>query len=332
MAKRDKLTHRQKRQVAQKQRQRLKKTDKPPELSDLSEARDGIIISRFGEQADVLSLGEHQQYRCFLRQNLGAPVPGDKVSFRLDPNNQGIVEAMYERNSVLTRPAQHQGVKPIVANIEQVFIVTAPLPDFSSVLLDRYLVAVNNAQLKATIIFNKWDLCAEISAQAIESQLPIYQSLGYPVLKTCAKNNLGINELSEKLKNSQSIFVGQSGVGKSSLINSLFPQQESLVNKVSENSRLGQHTTTASKLFFFEQNDGFIVDSPGVREFGLWHLEPEDIVSGFVEFQPYLSTCKFRDCSHINEPGCSIIQAVKDNKIYQQRWNNYCKILLAKDK
>lgn len=331
MAKRDKLTQRQKRQVARKQQQRLSKKADLPELSDLSLPKEGLLSSRFGEQADVICLEDHKQYRCYLRQNLGAPVPGDMVQFRLSKSGPGIVEVLHERKSELTRPAQHQGIKPVVANIDSVFIVIAPLPDFSSVLLDRYIVAVENAQLKPIIVANKWDLNEEIESQNIEQQLKIYQRLNYPIIRVSAKSNLGITELMELASNNHSILVGQSGVGKSSLINRLFPKQESIVNKVSENSRLGQHTTTASRLFLFDNSEGFIVDSPGVREFGLWHMEAEQITNGFIEFSPFIGSCKFRDCKHRNEPGCKITEAVSEEKIATQRWENYCKILASLD-
>ena len=331
MAKRDKLTQRQKRQIARSQKQKLAKEQELVELGDLSPPQKGLLSSRYGEQADVISLDDRQTYRCYLRQNLGAPVPGDQVQFRLSNNGQGVVEAILSRKSELTRPAQHQGVKPVVANIDNVFIVIAPLPDFSSTLLDRYLVAVESAGLKPIIVANKWDLEDEIATQEIEEQLEIYARLNYPLIKLSAKTNLGVASLMEHAEECHSILVGQSGVGKSSLINRLFPSQESLVNQVSENSRLGQHTTTASRLFLFENCEGFIVDSPGVREFGLWHMEQEDIAEGFIEFRDYIGGCRFRDCKHRNEPGCEIINAVKSDKISEQRWVNYCKILDSLD-
>ncbi len=329
MAKRDKLTQKQKRQVARKHSQRLRAEESTSRLSDLSPPKEGLLVSRYGNQADVVDIADMQKYRCHLRQNLGAPVPGDQVNFRLDSNNHGIVEAIHQRQSILQRPAQHQGVKPIVANISRIFIVVAPLPDFSATLLDRYLVAVTDANIAATIVINKWDLVDEIKQQNIESQLSIYQNLDYPIIKVSSETGLGIDTLKDSAINQKSILVGQSGVGKSSIINCLFPTQKRQVNVISQNSRLGQHTTTSSLLFLFEQRSGFIIDSPGVREFGLWHMDQPTIADGFIEFADYLGTCKFRDCKHVNEPGCEIISAVKQQKINHQRWRNYCKIISA---
>lgn len=327
MAKRDKLTHRQKRQVARKQREKLGNQTNIDELGDLSEPRQGLLVSRYGEQADIFDLQEKSKYRCYLRQNLGAPVTGDRVMFRVDQNRQGVVEVIHPRESLLERPAQHQGLKPVVANIDLVFVVIAPLPDFSATLLDRYLVALQNAGISVQIIANKWDLELEVERQQIESHLKPYHNLHYPIIHFSAKSGLGLQRLISIMDGKRSILVGQSGVGKSSIINQLFPHQESLVNKVSENSRLGQHTTTASQLFMFEQSNGFIIDSPGIREFGLWHMDSQTVANGFIEFEAYIGTCKFRDCKHLNEPGCEIIAAVNANKISPQRWQSYCKII-----
>ncbi|MET1256628.1 small ribosomal subunit biogenesis GTPase RsgA [Aliikangiella maris] len=343
MAKRDKLTQRQKRQVAHKQRQRIQQQTAPlaeHQLGQLSESLEGLVISRFGEQADIMNLCDQKVFRCYLRQNLGSIVSGDKVVFRLAENEQGIVEARHSRDSVFERPSAHQGLKAVVANINQVFIVAAPLPDFSAALLDRYLVAIEDANnqcdipLKIIILLNKWDLQSEIIDQSIEEQLTIYRQLDYPIIKVSTKTGLGIDLLKQHAVHQQSILVGQSGVGKSSIINHLFPQQESLVNQVSQNSRLGQHTTTTSQLFLVKEMtttensvDGFIIDSPGIREFGLWHMDSHKVAAGFKEFLPFIGACKFRDCQHINEPGCAILQAVDTKQIALQRWQNYCKIV-----
>lgn len=335
MAKRDKLTQRQKRQVARTQKKRLEKHSLPQELGELSSPIEGLLVSRYGEQADVLDLSNHQKHRCYLRQNLGAPVPGDKVIFRLDPNEQGVVETIHERHSVLQRPSPHQGLKPVVANIDKVFVVVAPLPDFSSLLLDRYLVAIRDAGIPVHILANKWDLSEEIASQSIEAQLKLYQKLGYPVTRISTKQNIGLEELRDSAKHISSVLVGQSGVGKSSIINQLFPQQHSKVDIVSENSRLGQHTTTASQLFLFDTaesiHEGFIIDSPGIRDFGLWHMDSHTVADGFIEFDPFIGACKFRDCKHVDEPGCAIIQAVDNNEISRSRWSSYCKIIATEE-
>jgi len=330
LAKRDKLTQRQKRQIAKTQQRKISGEKALAKLGELGEQKQGLMVSRFGEQADVLEQQSGEVFRCFLRQNLGSPVAGDRLIFRLDPFNKGIIESIKERESLLQRPSPHQGLKPIVANINQVFILVAPLPDFSSVLLDRYLIAIENANIPITIIANKWDLQSEIKAQLIEEQLSIYSQLGYSVLKISTVSDIGKSEFIESIANRSSIMVGQSGVGKSSVINWLFPSQSIATKMISDNSRLGQHTTTASQLFCLDKNNsdnGFIIDSPGIREFGLWHLDTHQIAAGFREFRPFLGSCKYRDCQHTKEPGCELIKAVKEGKIIERRWLNYQKIL-----
>ncbi|MCF6194388.1 MAG: ribosome small subunit-dependent GTPase A [Kangiellaceae bacterium] len=284
MAKRDKLTERQKRQIAKTQRKKTSIQNAIIQMGDLGELKKGLMISRFGEQADVMDIETGKVTRCFLRQHVGAPVSGDRICFRVSSNQQGVIESIEERTSLLQRPSHHHGLKPVVANINRVFVMVAPLPDFSSVLLDRYLVAIENAGIDITIVANKWDLAEEIEEQSIEKQLSNYQRLGYSVIKISTKNNKGKKEFTDAIQNNASILVGQSGVGKSSVINWLFSVDTLATQSISENSRLGQHTTTASQLFCLGDDpikSGFIIDSPGIREFSLWHLDISQVASGF---------------------------------------------------
>jgi len=330
LVKRDKLTQRQKRQIAKNQHRKTSEEKSLAQIGQLGTQKQGLMISRYGEQADVIDLQSNNVFRCFLRQNLGSPVPGDRLVYRLDPSNKGIIESIEERKSLLQRPSPHQGLKPVVANIDQVFVLVAPLPDFSSVLLDRYLIAIENANIPISIVANKWDLQSEIEEQSIQEQLSIYHQLGYPIFKISTKNNIGKVDFIQAISGYSSILVGQSGVGKSSIINWLFPSESLATKMISDNSRLGQHTTTASQLFCLDKNNcdnGFIIDSPGIREFGLWHLDTHEIASGFREFKTYLGSCKYRNCQHTKEPGCEIIKALKNGLINEQRWLNYKKIL-----
>ncbi|WP_144393923.1 small ribosomal subunit biogenesis GTPase RsgA [Pleionea sediminis] len=327
MAKRQKLSLQQKRRVAKSKGNKLKqKTEDSVVLQEqLGPALSGVVISRFGEQADVADQTQ-TVYRVYLRQNLGSCVSGDRVIFRLDEQNHGVIEAIEPRRSELNRPTPYAGVKTIVANVDQIFVVVAPFPAYSSVILDRYLVACELAQIPTSIIFNKHDLIKESEEEYFNQQKTIYNKIGYKVLEVSCKTNKCIDELQSMLKEKESIFVGQSGVGKSSLIKALMPQAEVETGEVSENSKLGTHTTTASRLFFLA-NDGFIIDSPGVREFGLSHIDTESIINGFVDLKQFVGHCKFRNCQHIQEKGCALHQAVIDGKIEKQRLENYQKII-----
>jgi len=319
LSKRDKLNLQQRRRIHGKKLQYETSADAQSSLSS------GWVVSRFGNKADVYLSADRQVTRCFLRRHLGHPVSGDRVLVSQQQNNY-CIEKLLPRQSVITRPSQHGGVKPIAANISHVLIVVAPLPEFSSALLDRYLVAVENSGLNCSIVLNKCDLDDEISKQAIDSQLQIYPELGYEVIRASCNTGQGIAAIQNVLIQNNSVLVGQSGVGKTSLINQLFPEQQEKTNQVAAHSKLGKHTTTRSKLFFMPDNEHFVIDSPGVREFALWHLTEADIVSGFREFKRYLGSCRFRDCNHQNTPGCALEQAAKEGAIAPQRWENFQRI------
>ncbi len=324
MAKRQKLSLRQKRRVASRNEKKLAATTTAIDDDSLGDIQSGIVISRYGEQVDVAN-EQRQVHRLYLRQNLGSCVSGDRVVFRLDDQGHGVVEAIEPRQSELTRPTAHAGVKTIVANVEQIFIVVAPLPDYSSLILDRYLVACELANIPAHILLNKTDLLDQQQQKYFEQQLTIYKNIGYQCFTANCTQAIGLEQLLTEMKGKDNILVGQSGVGKSSLINQLLPDVEALTGAVSENSRLGTHTTTASRLYFLPE-DGWIIDSPGVREFGLSHIEPEQLIDGFIDLKPFAGGCKFRNCRHLNEKGCALAQASNEHKISQQRFENYQKI------
>lgn len=322
------LSKNQKRRVAAKHQQRLE--TKPDEnLSNFSSPRDGVVISRFGKSADVEDNARHI-YRCSIRRTLPSLVTGDKVVWResLEPNTNGIIEAVHTRHSELVRPDFYDGVKPVAANVDQIVIISAVLPELSLNIIDRYLVACEVTNIEPIIVLNKIDLLSDEQRAEVEKQLTIYTNIGYQVLYVSCQNHQGITALQAVLQNKISILVGQSGVGKSSIINLLLPHQlqSAITGNISELSGLGQHTTTSTRLYHLP-NGGDIIDSPGIREFGLWHLEPEQVISGFKEFDDYLGGCQFRDCNHLDTPGCLLQQAVRDGKISPSRLDNYHRIL-----
>lgn len=322
------LSKNQKRRVAAKHQQRLE--TKPDEnLSNFSSPRDGVVISRFGKSADVEDNARHI-YRCSIRRTLPSLVTGDKVVWResLEPNTNGIIEAVHTRHSELVRPDFYDGVKPVAANVDQIVIISAVLPELSLNIIDRYLVACEVTNIEPIIVLNKIDLLSDEQRAEVEKQLVIYTNIGYQVLYVSCQNHQGIAALQAVLQDKISILVGQSGVGKSSIINLLLPHQlqSAVTGNISELSGLGQHTTTSTRLYHLP-NGGDIIDSPGIREFGLWHLEPEQVISGFKEFDDYLGGCQFRDCNHLDTPGCLLQQAVRDGKISPSRLDNYHRIL-----
>ncbi len=332
MAKKKKLTHGQLRRVRTNQKKHIDGHKKEINWDEslLEPPREGIVISRFGQHADIEDMSSHQVHRCNLRRSIESLVTGDKVIWR--PGREqlqgiaGVVEAVHERRSVLTRPDYYDGVKPIAANIDQVIIVSAILPELSTQIIDRYLIATENAKFDPLILINKIDLIDAKSKQAVDEISAQYRAIGYTLLQASQQTGEGMDVLKAHLANKTNIFVGQSGVGKSSLVNGLLPDVQAQIGDISENSGLGQHTTTTARLYHFADG-GDLIDSPGVREFGLWHLDTEQITQGFVEFQPYLGGCKFRDCKHADDPDCLIRQAVEEGKISRSRFESYHKII-----
>ena len=330
MAKSKKLTKGQLRRIKANQQKKIAKKDQTQWQDDeLGEALNGTVISRFGQHADVESQSG-EIYRCNIRRSIDSLVCGDSVIWRQGKETKhsisGVIEAVHERSSVLSRPDVYDGVKPIAANINQIFIVSSVLPAFNSDIIDRYLVACEQTQITPIIVLNKIDLLDEEIFSIIQESLQIYLDIGYQVILASSETSDGLDEIKTQLKDKVSIFVGQSGVGKSTLTNSLMPELGLETKAVSENSGLGQHTTTVARLYHFPEG-GDLIDSPGIREFGLWHMTPEQVCEGFVEFADYLGTCKFRDCKHKDDPGCALVAAAEDGKIHPDRLASFQRIM-----
>jgi ribosome biogenesis GTPase len=312
------ITHQQSARIEKKQ----KRYRQPTAPENPAATLDGLIIRRFSRHAIVETITGDRTH-CSIRPTIDSLVSGDRVVWQAEGENQGVVVSRYPRESVLGRPDKQGQLRPVAANITQVIIVVAPKPEISWPLLDSYLVMTEYLKLRVCILLNKADLpCEQLQKRLLQQ----YEALGYTILFTRKDDKSSFNRLQNILDNQISVFVGQSGVGKSSLISQILPLELNIQTAaISDHADLGKHTTSNSCLYHVPTG-GALIDSPGIREFGLWHMPAVEIAKSYREFQPYLSQCRFRNCNHRDTIGCEIIAAVKNNLIARDRYENYVKI------
>ena len=330
MAKR-KLTRRQAwraQKIQEERRSRAKKkadqVKATLEGSELGPEQSGRVITRYGVQVDVED-ATGVIHRCLMRQNLPPLVCGDRVIWQAGSNHSGVIVALEPRQSLLERPDADNQIKPVAANINQILVVAAPLPALDIDLINRYVVAAELTGIPPVLIINKIDLLDDKALTKMQQRLQVYADIGYPVIYASTKQLHGLDTLINQLRDKTSIFVGQSGVGKSSLIQALLPEEDLRVGAISEGSGLGRHTTTTTRLYHFP-GGGELIDSPGVRAFRLGHVSFVELTHGFVEFRPYQGHCRFNNCRHTVEPDCALQQAMAEQKISHERFESYLRI------
>ncbi|MBV8802085.1 MAG: ribosome small subunit-dependent GTPase A [Gammaproteobacteria bacterium] len=289
--------------------------------------REGTIVAHFGAVVEVEDK-EGTVFRCHLRKNHDPVITGDEVLWHLEKDNTGIVLGHLPRKSLLVREEDRHRNKLIAANIDKIIIVLAPGPQFSEHLLDCYLVAAESRKIQPIILLNKMDLLNEADLAEMKMRFSLYVKMGYKVIYSSIFMSDGLAELSNTLENNVSVLVGPSGVGKSSIIAKLTGLNDIKIGEVSTHNQ-GKHTTTMTRLYYLPLG-GALIDSPGVREFALWNMPPEEIFKGFIEFQPFLSLCKFRNCQHKTEPECAVQLAIEQNKISRKRWESYLEMIEIK--
>ena len=271
----------------------------------------GVIVSAYGKRYEV-ELSNKQRISCVTRGKKTDLTCGDVAIIKLTDKLEGVIESTLARKTLLYRSNAFKS-KLLAANITQIIIVLATQPSFYEALLNRCLIAAEAANIKALIVLNKCDVGD--STQAIE-KLNLYSALGYSVLPLSAKND--ISTLKPYLKDHASILVGQSGMGKSTIINALLPDANVRTREMSETLDSGKHTTTAAHLYHIDETSQ-LIDSPGLQEFGLHHLSPIELAHAFLEFRPFLGHCRFNNCQHLQEPDCAIKTAVEASSIHPAR-------------
>ena len=281
----------------------------------------GAVIARYGKQA-LIETRAGDRLLCHLRAHLESPVAGDDILW-LPTEETGVVDALVARRNVLQRPDPQGRLRPVAANIDLMLIVFAPEPAPQANLIDRYLVAAENMEVEAALVLNKADLLEPDDVLA--GLLDRYAALGYRTLTTHHELP-DASDLTALIGKDTLVLVGQSGVGKSSLIQRLLPDASIRVGALSEAADKGRHTTSTAELFHLPEG-GRLIDSPGVRDFGLTHVAPDTVFSGFREFSPFLGQCRFRDCQHQSEPGCALTAAVESGDINNERFESFQQIV-----
>lgn len=291
--------------------------------------KEGIVIAHYGDKV-VLQEENLNCCLCHLRQNLPALVVGDQVSFlsdELDPH-QGVVIAHFPRQQEMWRYNQQGKKKLIAANIDQMLIVACPDIKRSEEVIDRYLILGELQKIACLIVLNKMDLLSAAEKKEKQAFYETYQKIGYPVLETSTLQANCKTTLFPWVHQKNSVLVGLSGVGKSSLVQSLVPEETLKIAEAAA-SEFGQHTTTTSRWYLLEKG-GALIDSPGIRKLNLDDLSAEQITHGFKEFKPYWGHCQFRNCSHQpKEQGCALTEAAKAGHISAARWSLYQKLCVV---
>jgi ribosome biogenesis GTPase len=254
---------------------------------------------------------------------------GDFVTIDREMDDFVISKIADRKNYIIRQSPKHRVLRHVIAsNLDQAIVVASiSKPRTSNGFIDRFLVSSEAYHIPSIIVFNKVDIYSEKDKQTLENWSATYQKAGYKILMTSTYTGEGIEELKEILRNKRSLFSGHSGVGKSSLLNSVEPSLDLRTNEISAKHEKGMHTTTFSELFRIENLNAEIIDTPGIKEFGVLQMEDYELKDFFIEFLPYLNQCKFHNCLHIREPDCMVRDAIEKGEIAGWRHQNYLNIL-----
>ena len=254
---------------------------------------------------------------------------GDKVEFIPQPDGTALISAIDDRKNYIIRKATNLSKQShiIAANLDQCFlIVTVAQPETSTTFIDRFLATAEAYRVPVVLVFNKIDVLNEEEQEYLNSMIDLYEYVGYKCLKVSAKTGTGVDAVAEELKGKVTLLSGNSGVGKSTLINNLFPDLNLKTSEISDAYNTGKHTTTFSEMYPIG-NDGYIIDTPGIKGFGTFNMEREEVGHYFKEIFRISEDCRFNNCTHTHEPGCAVRQAVENHDISESRYTSYLSML-----
>ncbi|MCC5933092.1 MAG: ribosome small subunit-dependent GTPase A [Candidatus Cyclonatronum sp.] len=285
-------------------------------------------VMPFEENAEVISCQIPGKFRLQELQQTNPIAVGDLVSFRVLEDGSGMIEDIEARKNKISRKATHgrKGEQILVSNVDQAFVVQAvQQPQFRTGFIDRFIISAEAHHIRPIIILNKTDLGTDEDADLVADLIKIYDALSYQLILTSIYDDESIEELRSLMKDRTSVFIGPSGTGKTSLLNTIQPGMNRTVAAVSTFSNKGKHTTTFAELIPLDFG-GFLADTPGIREFGLVGFDLNEISGFFPEMRILQQNCRFYNCTHLHEPGCAVMEAFGKGKIAASRYDSYISI------
>ncbi len=304
--------------------------------------KEGVVIKSTGSWYTVKPHNGGNPVQCKIKgrfrlddiKSTNPVAVGDKVSFSVDSTSgSGLIEEILPRQNFIVRRASNlsKQTQILASNIDQAILVaTINYPVTTPVFIDRFLASTEAYDIPTNIIFNKTDRYDQFHTDYLNEITDLYQSIGYKVMAVSAKEGKNLDKVKELLKDRVSLLAGHSGVGKSTLVNQIEPSLNLKTGKISEHHQTGKHTTTYAEMHPLSFG-GFIIDTPGIRGFGLFNIEKEELAHYFREIFKHSKNCRFHNCTHLHEPGCAVKEALEKGDITQSRYNSYVSILLNRN-